>query len=228
MDNNTHRRLLILVIVAAVQFILTSCAGYNPPVITDLETLLKDAERKAYIIRQFKTDFTKTKKSHEFRDELKVHGTLIFQKPGNYRLSYTGAVYVEIVSNGKLIKLIHDGRDEETYQVLGDRDLSRFSDPLMTLVSGIGSGGLRKFSITSNFKVDNSVVLKISPSNMDSEFERIESATIRFSSVGEIDEIDIRYKNGDEDRTLFESWLLLAPDGPEIIELNEKLRKLNG
>ena len=228
MANNTFRRLAILLIIAAVQFILTSCAGYNPPIITDLETLIKDAEKKAYIIRQFKTDFTKTKKSHEFRDELKVHGTLVFQKPGNYRLSYTGAVDVEIVSNGKLIKLIHDGRDEETYQVLGDRDLSRFSDPLMTLVSGIGSGGLRKFSKTSNFQDDNSVILEISPDKGDSQFERIKSAAIHFSSMGEINKIDIRYENGDEDQTLFESWLLLAPDDPEIIELNEKLRKLNG
>ncbi len=37
---------------------------------------------------------------------------------------------VEILSDGKEYSVTHDGQDQEIFRVHGERDLSRFSDPL--------------------------------------------------------------------------------------------------
>ena len=208
-----------------VPCLLTACAVKTPISDVDLTTLLEDMEKKAYVIRQFRAELVKTRLSEAFDRRLSVKGTLVFQKPGRFRLLLTGDVNVEVLSDGDYIRLIHDNKDEETYRLRGDRDLSRFADPLMLLINSIGDGGLRKFILVNNGTQDNTLMLEVFLGN-ENHFERTERIFLWFSVLGEIRKIKILFKNGNSDETVFESWAMLAENDPEIQELDEKLKKI--
>jgi outer membrane lipoprotein-sorting protein len=202
---------------------ICSCAGTGPVTKVDLGSFLEDVEKKAYLIQQFSAEFVKTRRSEVFNQPLTVNARLVFQKPGTFLLAMTGDVNVEILSDGHFVTLIHDKKVEETHQVQGERDLSRFADPLMLLIDQIGTGALRRLRTVKQEQREDSILMEVEPAS-GTQFERIRSVTIVFSVFGEIRSVDINFKNGDEDRTVFENWALLAEDDPEILQLKQRLK----
>ncbi|MFH1114286.1 MAG: outer membrane lipoprotein carrier protein LolA [Pseudomonadota bacterium] len=200
-----------------------SCGSSAPFKQGDLAGLLEDMERKAQLVSQFQVRFVKTRSVSAFDRELKVNGRLVFQKPARMSLSLTGDVNVEILSDGRCIKIIHDGTDEETFKLRGDRDMTKFADPLMLLINSVGDGGLRDLAVLKTVEGHDSRMVQIDPSN-DSRFERIQTIFLWLSDYGEIGRVRIVFTDGGTDDTVFESWSVLSDDAPEIRELNYKLR----
>jgi len=190
-----------------------------------LNAVVRDAEKKAHMFNQFQADFVKTRRLWLFDKELTAKGRLIFQKPGRFWMTLDGDIQVEIVSDGKHIKVIHGKSDEEVFPILGDRDRSRFADPLMLLIDSIGSGSFRKFSIERTVEQADSLLLEIDPKN-ELGFESTEKIFLVLSKWGEVQRVTIVYRNGSVDDTVFKSWAILDSEGPEISRLNQKLRAL--
>jgi outer membrane lipoprotein-sorting protein len=205
---------------------LMACAS-SGPVSTQIsaDSLMQEVEKRSNLAKQFRAEFTKTRHSPVFGRDVVVHGSLIFKKPNNVRLLLSGDVNVEILSDGKNISVTHDGKDQEIFQVHGERDLSRFSDPLMLLLQNIGDDGLRKFAIMKNVREQDSTLLQLEPVN-DNKFERIRSVTLQIADSGDIRKVGLFFKDGGHDETLFESWSLLTTNDPEIERLNSKLQRL--
>jgi outer membrane lipoprotein-sorting protein len=205
---------------------LSGCGGGAAARKASLDELLRDVETKSYLVQQFRAQFEKTRRSDVFDRELSVKGNLIFQKPNKFHLSVSGDVNVEILSDGETITIVHDGRDQETYHVQGERDLSRFADPLMVLLQSIGNGGLRKFAVARQGVRDHSVLLEAEP-NGQLYFERTKKVLLKLSDSGEIRSVRLLYSDGDHDETVFHSWAMLARNDPEIIKLNSRLKTLS-
>jgi len=191
-----------------------------------LETLTDEMGRKAQLVSRFEAVFIKTRRSAVFNRDLTVKGHLVFQRPDRFRLVLSGDVNVEILSNGKWFALIHDGRDEETFDVEGDRDLSRFSDPLMLLIDALGNGGLSRFSVLRQEYQDDGLMVELKPSP-DYQFERISTVMVWFAGNGQIRKVNIRFTNGNEDETVFESWSMLAQDSPAVLTLEKRLQEIS-
>lgn len=213
-------------LVSVVALFLVGCAVKSANVDMSFSSLLEDVERKAYAIRQFKAELIKTRISGAFDHAVRVHGTLVFQKPGRFRLCFTGDVNVEALSDGNCMRLIHDNQDQETFRLRGDRDLSRFADPLMIIINSIGDGGLRRVSLDESSKKDDEIVLAVIPGD-ESHFQRIERVLVSLSILGELKKIKIVFKDGDVDDTIFESWTMLAANDPEILDLEARLKGIS-
>jgi outer membrane lipoprotein-sorting protein len=218
---------LVKIIVCATPLVWLMACASTVPVSTEvsIDSIMQDVEKKSYLVKQFRAEFTKTRHTSVFGRDVVVHGSLVFRKPNNLRLMLTGDVNVEILSDGKNISLTHDGTDQEIFQVHGERDMSRFSDPLMLLLQSIGDGGLRKFAVVKNIREKDSTLLQIEPVN-DNKFERIQTVTLQLADSGEINRVGILFKDGDADETVFKSWSMLTTNDPEIQRLNSKLKRL--
>jgi outer membrane lipoprotein-sorting protein len=202
--------------------LLAGCAASGGGVPAHLDNLIEGLEKKAYLVKQFRAKFIRTRHSSIFNRDLSVQGNLVFQKPNRFCLSISGDVTADILSDGKIITLIHDQSDEEVFRVEGDRDLSRFSDPLVLIMQGIGNGALRKFAVLKNAREGNSNVLEVEPAT-ETYLEGIKNVTLSFSDFREINKVSIAFKNGDRDETVFQSWSMLTRDDPEVLQLNERL-----
>jgi outer membrane lipoprotein-sorting protein len=205
---------------------LGGCTGRNSLENVSLDNLISTLEKKSDLIKQFRAEFVKVRRSPVFRRDLTVKGRLVFQRPTKFSLTMSGDANIEILSNGENINLIHDRRDSETYQLRGERDISKFADPLMMVIQSIGDGGMRKFSLTKKLSEDGSVILDATP-NGQVNFERIEKAEMAISDIGEIKRVKIFFKDGNSDETIFRSWALLPQDDPVILELNSRLENLS-
>jgi outer membrane lipoprotein-sorting protein len=211
-----------LLAVACLAPLLAACATKGPAAPVRLDSLIEGIEKKAYIVNQFRAKFIKTRHSTIFNRDLSIQGSLVFQKPNRFWLNMSGDVNADILSDGRVITLIHDQSDKEVFRVEGERDLSKFSDPLVLIMQEIGNGGLRKFAVAKSEREGETNVLEVEPGN-DNHFERIKKVSLSFSDFGEINKVLIDFKNGDRDETVFQSWALLARDDPEILQLNERL-----
>ncbi len=149
------------------------CASRGPGLDFRLESLLDDAERKAYVVDQFCVDIVKTKHSSHFRRDMVVRGRLVFQKPDKLRLVIKGDVNVEILANAKSVTLIHDSKDTETVQAKGESDSPMFSDPLMQLINGLGTRLLKEFKVTKQVMDGGGLMLEVKP-GVSGEFEAID------------------------------------------------------
>ena len=205
---------------------LGGCTGRNSLENVSLDNLISTLEKKSDLIKQFRAEFVKVRRSPVFRRDLTVKGRLVFQRPTKFSLTMSGDANIEILSNGENINVIHDQRDSETYQLRGERDISKFADPLMMVIQSIGDGGMRKFSLTKKLSEDGSVILDATPKGQVN-FERIEKAEMAISDIGEIKRVKIFFKDGNSDETIFRSWALLAQDDPVILELNSRLENLS-
>ncbi len=216
-----HMRDALLLIITLM--VVISCASTVPFKQADLDSVLEDMERKAYLVRQFHAQFVKTRSAPAFDRELRVDGHLIFQKHAKMWLKLTGDINVEILSDGRFVRIIHDNIDEETFRVRGHRDMTKFADPLMLLIDSVANGGLRSLAVVKTVQNHDSRMVEIDPSN-ESRFERIKSVRLWLSQYGEIERVRILYKDGGTDDTVFKSWAVLSEDAPEIRKLNETLR----
>lgn len=215
------------VLVVPLFLVIGACGtAISPNRAVDLGSFIEDVEKKAQFVNQFRADFVKTRKTTVFQKDLTVTGSLVFQKPGRFQLAMNGDINVEILSDGKFVTLIHDKKHEEYFPVRGDRDLTRFEDPLMLLINSIGNGGLRQFNVLETAPLGDSLRVEIAPGN-ERHFARIRKVTLRFSQSGEIERVKILFKNGSEDETVFQSWTLLAAEDPEIVRLNRQLRRIS-
>jgi outer membrane lipoprotein-sorting protein len=205
---------------------LGGCVEKNSLENVSLDKLINSMERKSYLIKQFRAEFVKVRRSPVFRRDLTVKGRLLFQRPSKFSLTMSGDANIEILSDGENINLIHNKRDSETYHLAGERDISKFADPLMMVIQSIGDGGMRRFSLTKKSNKDGSVILDATP-NGQVNFERIERAEIAISDIGEIQRVSLLFKDGNRDETIFRSWALLAQDDPVILELNSRLENLS-
>ena len=212
--------------VVLAPLFIAACAAKTAAIDMDLETLLQDVEKKAYVIRGFRVEFVKTRISGAFSHKISVNGSLVFQKPGRFCLSLAGDVNVEVLSNGEHITLIHDRKDRETFRLGGDRDLSRFADPLMVLISSIGDGGLRRFPVVGHVRQDDEIIMEVAPGN-ENHFQRTERVFLCFSVLGELRKIRILFKDGNVDETVFDSWSVLAENDPEILDLDARLKSIS-
>ena len=205
---------------------LGGCTGRNSMENVSLDNLINTLEKRSYLVKQFRAEFVKVRRSPVFKRDLTVKGRLIFQRPSKFVLTMSGDVNVEILSDGEKLNLIHDQKDIEAYQLQGERDVSRFADPLMMVIQSIGDGGMRRFSLSKKLNNDGSVVLDAQP-NGQVNFERIEKAEISISDIGEIEKVSLLLKDGNRDETHFRSWALLSQDDPAILDLNSRLENLS-
>jgi hypothetical protein len=226
MGSSHIKRMGDTLLIVFTLMVLVSCASSAPFKQADLDSIMEDMERKAYIVRQFQAQFVKTRSGPLFDRELRVNGRLVFQKLAKMWLTLTGDVTVEILSDGRFVKIVHDNTDEETFSVRGDRDMTKFADPLLLLIASVGNGGLRNLAIVKNVQDDDSWMVEIDPAN-DSSFERIQRVFLWLSHYGEIERVRILFKDGGTDDTVFKSWSVLSEDAPEIRKLNEKLKTIS-
>lgn len=225
LKNATKRRLLRVSPIVFSLF-LTCCASTNNIVSeSDIHTLLEMVEKKAYIVGQFETDFQKIRKSNLFRHEARVDGKLIFQKPGHFQLILSGDVDLQILSNGEFVAIIHDNRDLEFYKANGERDLSRFADPMMLMVNSLSNGDTSRFANMIQIKHNDSTYLEIEPGAL-SEFEAIKKVKVKFSDQGAIESMKMFFQNGNVEKTVFDSWSLLTRDDPKIKAMNTRIEKI--
>ncbi len=225
-EKNRPGILLTLCVYGLCLLGLVGCGAGASVKKASFDSLVREMETKSYLVQQFRAQFEKTRHSAVFDRELTVKGNLIFQKPNKFQLTMSGAANVEILSDGETITIIHDGKDQETYHVQGERDLSRFADPLMVLLQGIGNGGLRSFSVARQSVDDHAVVLEAEPKGK-LYFERTKKVLLKLSESGEIRSVRLFYSDGDHDETVFHSWSMLARNDPEILNLNSRLKKLS-
>lgn len=220
-ESRTPISILITLVSALV---LTSCAS-RVAQNGDLEFLLRDLEKKAYVVGQFRAEFHKVKESPLFSHGMRVNGNLTFQKENKFQLVLRGDVNIEVLSDGQFVTIIHDGKDEEFYHVRGDRDRSKFSDPLMTIVNTITAGDLSRFANVTQVRTDELLTMKILPGK-GPDFERIRDVSVDFSESGYIRKVLINFKDGSTDTTVFDSWSMLTQDDPSILKMNAKLEKI--
>lgn len=212
---------------AVLASILVSCgARTSVPKRMELASLIEEAEKKAYLVNQFRAEFVKTRRNSVFNREMKVKGVLVFQKPNKFQLSISGDVNIEVLSNGRVITVTHDQKDQEVFYVHGDRDLSKFADPLMLLIQSLGNGGLRQFAIVKSVQTGDTLITEVQPSNHN-DFERVRNVILSMDDSGQLKKVSINFKSGDADETEFKSWNLLAQNDPEILSLNDRLSKLS-
>ena len=207
-----------------LSFLLYGCAS-RAVINDDLEVLLGDLEKKSYMVGQFRTDFHKVRKSPLFSKEMVVKGALIIQKEDRFQLTLSGDINVEILSDGQFLTIIHDGTDEEFYHFRGERDRSKFSDPLMAMINTITGGDVGKFANVNKTTDGNLISLQIQPGAAP-EFERMQNVWVDFSESGMIKKVVINFKNGSQDTTVFDSWSMLTQDDPSIAKMNAKLEHL--
>jgi outer membrane lipoprotein-sorting protein len=212
----------LAVIVLLFLKAVSGCASSQTAAPLDFDSLVNDVEKKSEFVKQFRADFVKTRTSNLFAKPITVVGKLIFQKPHNFCLTLTGDVNVEIVSNGQVVSLIHDSSDREIFHIQGERDASRFADPLMVLLDNISKGGLRNFAPVSRQESSDELVIQFRPLDQPA-FERIDQMRLVLNDSGQINKVAISYKNGNMDEVEFKSWMLLTSDDPEIDEMNKKI-----
>ncbi len=213
--------------LAVLTSILMSCgARTSMPKRMELASLIEEAEKKAYLVNQFRAEFVKTRRNSVFNREMKSKGVLVFQKPNKFQLSISGDVNIEVLSNGRVITVTHDQKDQEVFYVHGDRDLSKFADPLMLLIQSLGNGGLRQFSVVKSVQNGDTLITEVQPSNHN-DFERVRNVILSMDDSGQLKKVNINFKSGDADETEFKSWNLLAQNDPEILSLNDRLSKLS-
>lgn len=223
--NSRHFRFLIAAFFSmTLSFLLQSCASRGA-VNDDLEVLLRDLEKRSYMVGQFRADFHKARKSPIFDKEILVKGVLIFQKENKFQLTLSGDINVEILSDGQFLTIIHNGTDEEFYHFRGERDRSKFSDPLMSMINAITAGDMSKFANVNQTRSGNLMSLQIQPGAAP-EFERIQNVWVDFSESGIIKKVVISFKNGSQDTTVFDSWSMLTQDDPSIVKMNARLEYL--
>jgi outer membrane lipoprotein-sorting protein len=219
--------LLRAAIAALAAFWLGACASKIPVKTMEVQSLIEDAEKKAYLVKQFRADFVRTRQTSVFKRDVTVKGRLIFQKPNRFGLTMTGDANVEVLSDGSTIKIIHDGKDREVYQIAGERDMSRFADPLMLLIHSIGNGGLRRLSVARRIEQGDELLLELEPGT-ENHFERIKNLVVAFSADGQIKHVKLLFKDGTWDDVVFDSWAMLAQDDPEILRLDRRLKMVTG
>jgi outer membrane lipoprotein-sorting protein len=212
-------RVLLPLLGAAM--IMTGCGPVAHKAVNPDE-IVRDIEQKSYLVRQFRADFVKTRHATVFDRDLTVKGSLVYQKPNRFRLVLSGDVHVEIVSDGSRITLIHDVQDFETHEIQGDRDMSRFADPLLGLIQSLSKGGLRQFSVVSRGEQDGLITLSREPVG-DSHFERVKEVLLTLSEDGELRKVKIGFTEGDWDEIVFRSWRALTQQDPELRQLEEAL-----
>lgn len=191
----------------------------------DLDALLGDLEKKSYMVGQFRADFHKIRKSPLFSKEMVVKGVLIAQKENRFQLTLSGDINVEILSDGQFLTIIHNGTDEEFYYFRGERDRSKFSDPLMAMINTITGGDVGKFANVNKTTEGNLISLQIQP-GVAPEFERMQDVWVDLSESGMIKKVVINFKNGSQDTTVFDSWFMLTQDDPSIAKMNARLEHL--
>jgi outer membrane lipoprotein-sorting protein len=225
MDSRTRKTIRLLLIAAGVTLVLAGCALRIPPKKFDMNQVIQDIEKKAYFVQRFRAEFVKTRHTSVFDRDLSASGTLIFEKPNSFRLVTKGDVNVEIVSDGNVVSLIHDRKDQEIRRIYGERDWASFADPLIVILQNLSNGALRKFSTQKTRQEDKGFVVLLRPSEVTS-LERIDKALLTFSPAGVIKEVTIHFKNGDWDQTLFRSWAMVTEDDPDILTLEKRLKEI--
>ncbi len=223
---NGFRFFLSRLLPLALSFFLSCCASTNNIVSeSDIHSLLKIVEKKAYVVGQFEAKFHKIRQSNLFNHDACVDGRLIFQKPGRFELKLTGDVNLQILSNGEFVALIHDNRDLEFFKADGEGDVSRFADPMMLLVNCLSNGDTSRFARMRQKQHNDSTVLEIDPGDL-SEFEAIREVKVKFSDQGTIQSILMFFRNGNVEKTVFDSWSLLKQDDPKIQRMNKRIEKI--
>ncbi len=221
----TSREWAMLGVLVLTLFSVGGCASKGSVRGLDLNTMLREAEKKAYVVNQFGVDLEKRKHSALFKRDMVVHGRMVFQKPDRLRLILRGDVNVEILSNGRMVTLIHDEKDLETFRVKGNADASRFSDPLMLLIDGLGTSLLRQFRVVQRNAEGDTALLEITPGEATA-FETVEKVYLWLAEGGQPAKGRVLFRNGNYDETVFRQWRMLAGDDPEIVELNSRLERL--
>jgi hypothetical protein len=215
-------RMIRLLVLSSLFSIILGCGFQKPTLEVDLHDLLDDVQRKARIIRQFRTDFIKVRVSSVFRTPIVVSGLLIYQKPSIFSLRYRGDVNIEILSNGEMVSIIHNNGYRDTFPLGGDGNGVLVSDSVMTLIRHIGEDGLEKFPILRTERLEDVIQVEMSPPRNRS-FQFVERVILWLSYLGEIKRIKVYFEGGDEEDTIFESWSVLAENEAEIIELEARL-----
>ncbi len=223
--NSQHFRFLIAAFFSMTLSLMLQACASRGAVNDDLEVLLRDLEKRSYMVGQFKADFHKVRKSRLFDKEMLVTGVLIFQKDNKFQLTLSGDINVEILSDGQFLTIIHNGTDEEFYHFRGERDRSKFSDPLMAMINAITGGDSSKFANVNQTRSGNLMSLQIQPGGAP-EFERMQNVWVDFSESGIIKKVVISFKNGSQDTTVFDSWSMLTQDDPSIVKMNARLEYL--
>lgn len=211
--------------VLLIGCIAGGCAIKTPTGTLDFERIKEEVEKKAQIVSRIRVDFTRTRHSSTFARALTVQGRIIFEKPDRFRLTASGDVNVEVLSDGRLLAVIHDGKDAEVHTLHGDRDRALFADPLMALLEGFGNGSLKQAEAVSPSDQSNMIAVEIAP-RTSSGNDKKQKVLVWFASDGTIEKARFVSDNGDEDEWRIRSWAVLQANDPEIAELDRRLQQI--
>jgi len=193
---------------------------------TSLDSLLNDLHKRINLIRQLRVDFTKTRHSSSFKAPVSVKGTLIYQRPGNFFMRYRGGVDVQVLSNGNIVRIVHDEGLAETFVLNSDRNAGIFSDPWIELIATIGRGGFDKL-LTVELVGKNELIDIDFVGKNQRPFEHVKRMTLSASHFGEIKHFTVVFSDGDFDEINFDSWSVLLDTDPEIVDLETRLKTIS-
>jgi len=214
-----------VLIAVMVGLIATGCAVKTSSGTLDFERIKENMDKKAQLVSRFRLDFTRTRRSCTFDRPLTVQGKLVFQKPDRFRVTTSGDVNVEVLSDGRFLALVHDGKDREIHTLHGDRDRALFADPLMALLEGFGNGTMTRVAAVPDAAHENTAAIEIT-SDPSSRTERKYKILAWFTPDGIIEKARFVSENGDNDEIQVISWAVLPANDPEIAELERRLQQV--
>lgn len=208
-----------------IGFVVGGCAMKTPSGTIDFERIKADMDKKAQIVSRFRVDFTRIRRSSVFNRPITAQGRLVVQKPDRFRIVMCGDVNVEILSDGRMLAVIHDRGDKEIHTLHGDRDRALFADPLMALLEGFGSGSLKQVTGPRDAGDPNMVAIEIPPRN-SSRNDRKHQVLVWFNADGTIDKARFVADRGDNDELQVRSWAVLTANDPDLAELERRLQQV--
>jgi hypothetical protein len=210
----------------AAVFLVCGCAArgkFTPP---PLDELIQDIEKKSHLVENFRADFVKTRRIAAFKSDLTAQGRLVYLHTGGFRLTLTGDVEVEVLSNGTVLSVIHDMRDQEFRMMSGDRDSVPLSDPFILLMQEFGNGILRDCRLKYIDDENDAVVLEVLPGH-SARLEIMDRALLWLTETGMVSKARIHYLNGNVDTFSFSSWEMLPADHPSLVTAQQSLATLD-
>jgi hypothetical protein len=226
MEKTIQKKLNGALSLVVGSLLLFSCAANQPRTKADLEGLFEDAGKKADIVSRIRAEFVKTRVMSVFERAITVEGKLVFEKPKSFKVSLRGDLTLDIVSDGRTARIVHDYGEPVFHNIHGVEDLAANADPLLAVLDRITTGGMVAPAMTCEIKEDACIEGSFKPEET-AGLSLIKLVTLRFRKDGQLERVRIDFENGNVDKTEFKSWTLLAEDDPEIIKLHHELKGLS-
>lgn len=224
--NQPHFRCSFLIVLSTILIETLGCSIQTSSVDTTLEGLLSDMHRRINLINQLRVDFTMIRHSSSFKSPVSIKGTLVYQKPAKFIMTYQGGVNLQVLSDNSVVRLVHDGGFTETFVLNRDRNSGVFCAPWIDLITTIGTGEFDKLFTVALTRKDELLELGFATKNQR-PFEHVKLIRLYVNDFGEVKHITVVFSDEDFDEIHFDSWSILLDTDPEIVDLEAKLKTIS-